>query len=297
MLAKLCGMVLSSASQKLARLRHQKVHGFFPMEPTVETQTVKEILCTANNTQQKSASAPLNVAFNEDLVLFKAYKTTPEGPARNQLRNQLIVKNAGLVVFVVNKFFSHTKFQKKHREDLISEGNLGLFDAIEGFDPDLGFRFSTYATWWIRQSCSTYLKEKLPEIRTPSHVRVAHTKLNRLMRLEGLTFNQALKKVLPTLNLEGTTAESIEQRLRACSKTHGLLSLEDTIGEDMVFGDILRSDDVLLDSLETTAQKEKLAAAVKASFAKLPYRLKLILLCRYGVEANVNELLAMSEVR
>lgn len=266
---------------------------------TTQTFPQKQPLYRKDQTTPRAMApqAPLNEAFNEDLLLFKAYKTTPEGPARQKLRNQLIVKNAGLVVFVVNKFFNHTKLQKKHREDLISEGNLGLFDAIEGFDPDLGYRFSTYATWWVRQSCSTYLKEKLPEIHTPSHVRVAYTKLSRLMRVEGLSFKQAFDKVLPTLNLEGTTAESIEIRLRACSKTHGLKSMEDSIGEDMVFGDTLRSDEVLLDCLEETAQRDKLAVAVKNSFSSLPHRLKLILLCRYGIEVDTNELLAAEQVK
>ena len=233
--------------------------------------------------------APLNEAFNEDFALFKKYKTMDDGPEKLTLRNQLVVKNAGLVAFVVNKFFNRSRMQKKHREDLIAEGTLGLFDAIEGFDPDLGYRFSTYATWWIRQGCSTYLKEKLPEIHIPSHVRVAYTKLSRVMRLEGLSFKEAFDKILPTLNLEGTTPESIEIRLRACSKTQALRSMEDLVGEDMVFGDTLRSNEVLLDCLEETAQKNKLAAAVKTSFEALPHRLKLILLCRYGIEPNITE--------
>jgi RNA polymerase sigma factor (sigma-70 family) len=238
----------------------------------------------------KAPQAPLNDAFNDDLTLFKQYKAMEAGPAKQQLRNKLIVKNAGLVAFVVNKFFNRTRLQKKHREDLIAEGTLGLFDAIEGFDPDLGYRFSTYATWWIRQGCSTYLKEKLPEIHIPSHVRVAFTKLSRVMRVEGLSFRDAFEKVLPTLNLEGTTVESLEIRLRACSKTQSLRSMEDLVGEDMVFGDTLKSGEVLLDCLEETAQKDKLTTAVKTAFDALPHRLKLILLCRYGIEPNMTEL-------
>src|ERR671917_450801 len=81
-------------------------------------------------------------------------------------RQQLIERNLRLVVSVA----------KKHRgyglpfEDLIQEGNLGLMKAVEKFDPDRGFRFSTYATWWIRQAVGRAVADKSRTIRVPVHM-------------------------------------------------------------------------------------------------------------------------------
>jgi RNA polymerase primary sigma factor len=81
-------------------------------------------------------------------------------------RQKLIEKNLRLVVSVA----------KKHRgyglpfEDLIQEGNLGLMKAVEKFDPDRGFRFSTYATWWIRQAVGRAVADKSRTIRVPVHM-------------------------------------------------------------------------------------------------------------------------------
>jgi RNA polymerase primary sigma factor len=81
-------------------------------------------------------------------------------------RQKLIEKNLRLVVSIA----------KKHRgyglpfEDLIQEGNIGLMKAIERFDPDRGFRFSTYATWWIRQAVGRAVADKSRTIRVPVHM-------------------------------------------------------------------------------------------------------------------------------
>src|SRR5215207_1244881 len=90
-------------------------------------------------------------------------------------RQALIEKNLRLVVSVAKRY----RGMGLPFEDLIQEGNIGLMKAVEKFDPERGFRFSTYATWWIRQAVQRAVADKGRTIRLPVH---AHEKLARLRR-------------------------------------------------------------------------------------------------------------------
>jgi RNA polymerase primary sigma factor len=97
----------------------------------------------------------------EEIHLSKGAKKGDEAA-----RKRLIEKNLRLVVSIAKKSRGHgLPF-----EDLIQEGNLGLMRAVEKFDPDLGFRFSTYATWWIRQAVQRAVADKGRTIRVPVHM-------------------------------------------------------------------------------------------------------------------------------
>ena len=110
------------------------------------------------------------LSHEEEIDLSKRAK---QGDAR--ARQRLIEKNLRLVVSVAKRYRGYgLPF-----EDLIQEGNIGLMKAVEKFDPDRGFRFSTYATWWIRQAVQRAVADKGRTIRVPVHMTEKIRKVSR----------------------------------------------------------------------------------------------------------------------
>lgn len=109
--------------------------------------------------------------YNDLVDLFKVYE---EGGAKAELaRKKLIESNLRLVISIAKKHKGHNI----PLEDLIQEGNLGLLKAIERFDYKKGFKFSTYATWWIKQAISQHLLKRKRMIRLPAHAAGLQKKL------------------------------------------------------------------------------------------------------------------------
>jgi RNA polymerase primary sigma factor len=249
---------------------------------TPDTQTYLEE--NLRKAIQELEPIPEQVASKIDSLFFEFAKDQ----TNIKLRNQIVLKNQALVAYIINKYYSGKKELKERREDLLQEGIIGLLSAIDGYKPDLGFRFSTYASWWIRQAVNAYLQTMSPVIHIPSHVRTAQNKVARTMASMDCSFEEAAQK---TASENGYTDRMISS-VSAAMLARNVLSLDgpvrghnssDGAMNDSTLGESMPDPDSIESDAEGNIDKNLLLEAIKESFKQLSIKERCILLLRFGV--------------
>ena len=187
-----------------------------------------------------------------------------------EARTRLVEKNLRLAVAVAKKF----RGQGLPFEDLIQEGNIGLMKAVDKFDPEMGNRFSTYATWWIRQSIQMAIGDKGREIRLPAHM---NEKLRKVRKAQGeliavLHREPAHEETAARLGWEAGKVRSVLESV------HDISSLDRPLGPESgahKLGDFVEEQEP-----ENLGESLQLREAMR----RLPERERDVLVNRYGLD-------------
>jgi RNA polymerase primary sigma factor len=232
------------------------------------------------------------LTHQEEIDLSKRAKAGDE-----RARKRLIEKNLRLAVSVAKKYRGYgLPF-----EDLIQEGNIGLMKAVEKFDPDRGWRFSTYATWWVRQAVQRAVADKGRTIRVPVHMGEKIRKMARAYNELSAEFEREPTDEEVAERLEWATDEV--RTVKGAMPDAGSLNQSLTSGDDSSeVGDFVEDEQASDTAGEVMREME--TQGLQGAIEGLPERHRHVLVRRYGLDdrkpatlADLSEELRVSRER
>ena len=265
----------------------------------IKVKENKELLDIKEWKEQKKIESAPGARLDSIQIYLKEIGTTPFLTAdeekelayqvergNEEAGKKLAKANLRLVVSIAKKYISRSS--RLTLLDLVQEGTLGLFRAVEKFDWRRGYKFSTYATWWIRQAITRALADQARTIRIPVHMVETISK-----------YTQVRRRLLQDLGREPVPEEVAAEMGIALDKAHHIqkisqetVSLETPVGEDgedSILAEFIEDKKVIAPSLE--AARTLLKGRLKEVLADLTLREQKILSLRFGLEDGITHTL------
>ncbi len=207
-------------------------------------------------------------------------RTVTEGV---KAKEHMVRANLRLVVSIARRYDR----KELQLADLIQEGNIGLMHAADKYDYEKGFKFSTYATWWIRQSMTRAMADQGRNIRIPGHMMEI---VNRVHRAERELAAELERDPTPD-EVALRTQMTVEKLLDVMQLALSTTSLDAPVGsdsDDLTVGDTIASGDATNDPSEST-ERRQLGEAVERTLSDLPERDQDIVSMRFGIGKYVGQ--------
>jgi len=239
------------------------------------------------NSRRKSSDDVLPVLLKDRRDILRKCQETPTTLRKRvaniqaakkeyeQAKKELSEGNLRLVVSIAKRY----RNRGLSFLDLIQEGNTGLMKATDKFEVSRGYKFCTYATWWIRQAITRAIADQCRTIRTPVHMMEKMTKV----RNTGKQLLQKLGREPHLEELADATGLDVEETRRVLAISRGAMSLDHPVGglEDMNFGDLIPDSSVVMPPVG--ADKTALRGRIYQVLKTLSYREREILMLRFGL--------------